>query len=218
MKRVILGLVAAAVSACSLAAAAAVPDAVRKPVETFYNDAHKDMVDPDEPNGFKIEMPSGMFSKVEVNGDGIPDWMIDYEDAQNPSFFCGTGGCRRQIYVSRDGGYVLAFDRVIRLFKIRKSKGQRLLDLDFHGSTCGGAGVEECPRGYVWNDTLGRFIERPNVKGGTWLEGGPSPLAPMPLSAAPEAVRTQLARRAAVCAAVGGKAPEGEETSRSLSS
>lgn len=208
-----MGLVAAAVSACSLAAAAAaVPEAVRKPVEAFYNEAHQDMVDPEEPNGFKIQMPSRLFSKVDINGDGVTDWMVDYEEAQNPSFFCGTGGCRRQIYVSRDGGYVLAFDRVIRLFKIRKAKGQRLLDLDFHGSTCGGAGAEECPRGYVWNETLGRFIERPNVKGGSWLEGGPSPLAAMPLSAAPQAVRAQLARRAAFCAASGGKAPEGEDT------
>jgi hypothetical protein len=101
--------------------------------------------------------------------------MVDYEEAQNPSLFCGTGGCRRQIYVSRDGGYVLAFDRVIRLFKIRKAKGRRLLDLDFHGSTCGGAGVEECPRGYVWNETLGRFIERPNVKGGPGKDSPPVP-------------------------------------------
>ncbi len=206
-----MGLVAAAVSACSLAAAAAVPEAVRKPVEAFYTEAHQDMVDPEEPNGFQIEMPNEMFSRVDVNGDGVTDWMIDYEAAQNPSFFCGTGGCRRQVYVSREGGYVLAFDRVIRLFKIRKAKGQRLLDLDFHGSTCGGAGVEECPRGYVWNETLGRFIERPNAKGGTWLQGGPSPLVSTPLSAAPAAVKAQLARRAAFCAAAGGTAPEGEE-------
>ena len=211
MKRVIIGLVAAAVSAGSLAAAAAMPEAVRKPVEAFYTEAHQDMVDPDEPNGFRIRMPSAMFSRVDVNGDGVADWMIDYEKAQNPSFFCGTGGCRRQVYVSRDGGYVLAFDRVIRQFKIRKAGGRRLLDLDFHGSTCGGAGVEECPRGYVWDEALGRFIERPNVKGGTWLEGGPSPLVVTPLSAAPQAVRDQLARRAAFCAAAGGRTPDDEE-------
>lgn len=206
-----MGLVAAAVSACSLAAAAAVPERVRRPVEAMYIEAHKNMVDPEEPNGFRIQMPSAMFSKVDVNGDGVADWMVDFEAAQNPSFFCGTGGCRRQIYVSRDGGYVLAFDRVIRQFKLRRSRGQRLLDLDFHGSTCGGAGVEECPRGYVWNETAGRFIERPNARGGTWLQGGPSPLVAMPLSAAPPAVRARLETRAALCAAVGGKAPEGEE-------
>jgi hypothetical protein len=211
VKRVFLDLVAAAVSACSLAAAAALPDPIRKPVEAFYNEAHKDMVDPDEPNGFRIQMPSAMASRVDVNVDGVADWMVDYEAAQNPSFFCGTGGCRRQVYVSRDGGYVLAFDRVIRQFKLRKAKGQRLLDLDFHGSTCGKAGVEECPRGYIWNEASRRFIERPNVKGGTWLQGGPSPLVATPLSAAPPAVLARLERRAAICAAAGGKAPEGEE-------
>jgi hypothetical protein len=212
VKRVFLGLAAAVVSACTLAAAAAVPEPVRKPVEAFYTREHQDMVDPDEPNGFRIQMPSGIFSKVDVNDDGVTDWMIDYERAQNPSLFCGTGGCLRQVYVSRDGGYVLAFDRVIRQFKLRRAKGQRLLDLDFHGSTCGGAGVEECPRGYVWDEHTGRFIERPNARGGTWLQGGPSPLVATPASAAPRAVQNQLQRRAAFCAAAGGKAPEGEDS------
>ncbi len=212
MKRVFLGVAAAVVSACSLAAAAAVPEAVRKPVEAYYTEQHQDMVDPDEPNGFVISMPSRIFSKVDINGDGVADWKVNYEVAQNPSFFCGTGGCQQQLYVSRNGGYVLAFDRTIRIFKLRKAKGERLLDIDFHGSTCGGAGVEECPRGYVWNEALGRFIERPNAKGGTWLQMGPSPLVPTPLSAAPAEVKARLDKRAAFCAAAGGKAPEGEET------
>jgi len=212
VKRVFLGVAAAVVSACSLAAAAAVPEAVRKPVEAYYTEQHQDMVDPDEPNGFVISMPSRIFSKVDINGDGVADWKVNYEVAQNPSFFCGTGGCQQQLYVSRNGGYVLAFDRTIRIFKLRKAKGERLLDIDFHGSTCGGAGVEECPRGYVWNEALGRFIERPNAKGGTWLQMGPSPLVPTPLSAAPAEVKAQLDKRAAFCAAAGGKAPEGEET------
>lgn len=212
VKRVIMGLVAAAVSACSLAAAAGTPpEAVRKPVEALYVEEHQSMIDPEEPNGFKIDMPSEMFSRVDVNGDGVADWLVNYEAAQNPSFFCGTGGCRRELYVSRDGGYVLAFARTVRLFKIRKAKGRYLLDLDFHGSTCGGAGVEECPRGYVWDEALGRFIERPNARGGTWLEGGPSPLVETSPAAAPAAVRTQLERRASFCAAAGGKLPEDDE-------
>lgn len=204
----------AAVSACSLAAASArPPEAVYKPVLAYYTAEHQDMIDPEEPDGFKIAMPSEIFSKLDVNGDGVADWKIDYEGAQNPSFFCGTGGCLRQVYVSRPGGgYVLAFDRVIREFKLRKVKGEHLLDLDFHGSTCGGAGVEECPRGYVWNEGLGRFIERPNAKGDGWLHMGPSPLVTTPLSAAPAAVKAQLDKRAAFCAHIGGKPPEGEET------
>lgn len=212
MKRIVLGLFAAAVSACSIAAAAAIPQAVRAPVEAYYTDQLQDMVDPEEPDGFKIAMPSEMFRKIDVNGDGAPDWKVNFEAAQNPSFFCGTGGCQQRVYVSRNGGYVLAFDRTVRIFKLRKSGGRRLLDIDFHGSTCGGAGVEECPRGYVWDEALGRFLERPNVKGGTWLEGGPAPLVSTPLAEAPAAVKRQLAKRAAFCARIGGTAPEGEET------
>lgn len=211
MKRFGLGLVMAAVSACSLAAAAAMPPpAVLRPVEALYTERHQEMVDPEQPDAFRIAMPPEMFSRVDVNGDGVTDWKVDYEAAQNPSLFCGTGGCLLQVYVSRDGGHVLAFDRVVRQFKLRKAKGRRLLDLDFHGSTCGAAGVEECPRGYVWDEALGRFLERPNAKGGTWLEGGPSPLVSTPVAAAPPAVRAQLERRAGFCAAAGGKLPEDE--------
>ena len=212
VKRFVLGVGCLLATACSGMAAPVVPDAVRKPVEAYYTEQHQDMVDPEEPNGFRIEMPDEMFRKVDVNGDGVADWKVNFEAAQNPSFFCGTGGCQQRVYVSRNGGYVLAFDRTVRIFKLRKAKGQRLLDLDFHGSACGGAGVEECPRGYVWDETLGRFIERPNAKGDGWLYMGPSPLVSTPLSAAPPAVKAQLDKRAALCAHVGGKAPEGEET------
>ncbi len=200
----LLGLLLAACSPAVAPAATAVPDAVRKPVEAYYTENLKDMVDPEQPDAFKIAVPPAMYSRIDVNGDGIPDWKVDYEKAQNASFFCGTGGCLRQIYVSHGGTHVLAFERTVREFKLGKANGERILDIDFHGSTCGGAGVEECPRRYAWDTALGRFIERPNKKGDGWLEDGPSPVVTTPLAAAPAEVRAQIERRVGLCKAIGG--------------
>lgn len=207
MKRIVLGVFAALVSACGGLAAPAVPDAVREPVEALYVEEHQNMVDPEQPDAFKIAVPAEMYSRIDVNGDRVPDWMVDYEAAQNPSFFCGTGGCRREVYVSRGGGYVLALARTIGTFRLGRSGGERIVDIDFHGSICGGAGADECKRRYGWDEAAGRFFERPNSKGETWLAGGPSPVVEIPLSRAPAAVADQITRRQDFCKAAGGAYP-----------
>lgn len=196
--------VAALTAACSPAVAAGPPQAVRKPVEAWYGERMKDMVDPEQPDAFKIAVPADMYSRIDVNGDGIDDWLVNYEQAQNPSFFCGTGGCQRQVYVSRAGGWVLVLSRTIGTFKLGKAGGERILDIDFHGSVCGGAGADECQRRYAWDEAAGRFLERPNRRGDTWLEDGPSPVVDTPVAAAPAPVRAQLDRRVQICKAGGG--------------
>lgn len=206
----LLGIVVALVSARGGMAAPPVPDAVRGSVEALYVKEHRNMIDPEQPDAFRIAAPPEMYRRVEVNGDGVSDWLVNYEAAQNPSFFCGTGGCRRELYVSRDGGYVLAFARTAGTFKLRKAGGERVVDIDFHGSVCGGAGADECKRRYAWDEARGRFIERANHKGETWLVGGPSPVVETPLADAPAAVAEQIKRREAFCQAAGGAYPTDE--------
>lgn len=213
MRRIIilLGLLAA----CSPAVAPAappVPDAVRKPVEAYYAENLKNMVDPEQPDAFKIAAPPEMYSRIDVNADGVADWMVDFEKAQNPSFFCGTGGCQRQLWVSRQGGYVLASERTVGGLTLGKAGNERIVDIEFHGSTCGGAGADECLRRYAWDEARGRFIERPNRKGDGWLEDGPSPLVGTPLAGLPTEVRAQLDRRVGICKAVPGAAYRLEES------
>lgn len=216
MKRIVLGVIATLVSACSGLAAPAVPDAVREQVEALYVKEHQDMVDPEQPDAFKIAVPAEMYSSIDINDDGVPDWIVSYEAAQNASFFCGTGGCRREIYVSRNGGYVLALARTVGTFKLGRTArragapSERFVDIDFHGSICGGAGADECKRRYVWDEAAGRFFERPNRKGETWLVGGPSPVVEIPLTQAPAAVAGQIKRREAFCKAAGGAYPTDE--------
>lgn len=151
--------------------------------------------------------PPRMFSKVDINGDGKPDWRVDYEHAPNASLWCGTGGCRNELWVSGPGdSYRRVMSVGMRLFKLSRRGGVARLDLDFHGSLCGGYGVQACPRSYLWNEQAGAFLETAAPGNRTWLVGGPHPLEPLDTArAAPAPVRAAVEAAQAQCAAVGAR-------------
>lgn len=156
---------------------------------------------PDRAPAWMTEPKPQMFSKLDVNGDGVPDWRVNFEKAPNPSFFCGTGGCRQEIWVSEPGG---SWSRVmgvtVRLFKLTRRAGVARLDLDFHGSSCDGYGAQACPRSYLWDNTARAFVETTGPQGQTWLSGGPRTLeAPNLESDAPPAVHAALERMQEIC-------------------
>lgn len=152
--------------------------------------------------------PAKLFRKVEVSPDGVADWRVSYEDLMG---WCGTGGCREQLFVSRPGGgYVLAYDAQARgEFRLKKTKAGRRLDVEVHGSVCGEAGVAECLRSFLWDDAEARFTEIPNRKGDGRLVGLMPVVEPDPASY-PASVRAELGKLVAACAAAGGKAGDGE--------
>lgn len=143
-----------------------------------------------------------MFSRVDVNGDGIPDWRVDYEKAPNPSYFCGTGGCRQEVWVSEPGNsWARVMSVGVRQFKLSRRAGVTRLDLDFHGSTCDGYGAQACPRSYLWNERAKAFVETPTPDGRTWLSGGPVTLEPPNLDVeAPLALMAAMERMQMQCA------------------
>lgn len=208
MRKYLFGLAAALVSAGAVFAAGQVPDSVRHAVQSEIDTA----MAPD-PEDHAATVPphhasAKMFHRLDINNDGIADWRVDYNDAPNGSYFCGTGGCLQQIYVSnRDGGYDLVVNTQVRAFKLKRSKGRTLLDVDFHGSVCGGFGVDACPRSYVWSPTTNRFIGRGGSKGQSFMIGGPTPLITPPQASLPGPVRAALADREARCKAAGGSYP-----------
>lgn len=158
------------------------------------------------------QAPAAMFRKVDLDGDGRPDWRVDYEKAPNPSFFCGTGGCRTELYLALpDGSFRLVFGATVRDFRLSGPARARVLDIDFHGSACGGYGVDPCPRRYGWDGAA--FVERPNARGQSLLNYGAVPAVPPAPETLPEGVLAELSRRAEVCkAAGGGYSPEGAVT------
>ena len=207
MKRLAYALILAMAFAGAAAAAAQPPDSVRQAVQAGIDEAMapdpEDAADPDIP-----PIPRAgakMFKRVNINDDGVADWRIDFEQAPNPSYFCGTGGCRQQIFVSNaQGGFDLAMDTQVREFKLRHSRGQMLLDVDFHGSVCGGYGVNPCPRSYVWSAASARFMGRIGPDGQTFFVGGLTQLTTPPAASLPALVQAALADRTARCEAVGG--------------
>lgn len=149
------------------------------------------------------QAPAAMFRKVDIDGDGRPDWRVDYEKSPNPSFFCGTGGCRTELYQARaDGSFRMVFGATVRQFRLSGPAKARLLDVDFHGSVCGGYGVDNCPRRYGWTGEA--FLELPDAKGGTVLNYGPVAATDPAPESLPDGVLAELDRRAGVCKAAGG--------------
>lgn len=112
---------------------------------------------------------SPRFRSADISPDGVADWLADFSDR---TAWCGSGGCRQVVIVSRPGaGYAVAFDELTREFKLRRPKGQALLDLEIYGAWCGKAGVSDCRRRFLWSEAEGRFVERPNAGGETRLHG-----------------------------------------------
>lgn len=216
LKRFVCALVVALTLAGPALAAPRPPESVRQAVQTRIDAVMAPDPDDEDDGGEPYNPPAAiagpkMFTRVNINDDGVADWRVDYEQAPNPSYFCGTGGCRQQIWVSNArGGFDLAMDTQVRLFKLRHSRGQTLLDVDFHGSVCGGFGVDDCPRGYVWSVADARFIARIDPGAQAFFIGGPVWLTTPSRATLPPAVEAAFSERAARCAAAGRDYPYDE--------
>lgn len=94
---------------------------------------------------------------IDINGDGIQDWQVDWNMLGMQ--WCGTGGCRYQLWLGRKAGPPLkVFDRRVRDRKVETRDGRILFVFDFHGTHCGGYGAQECPGTFTWNAKRGRMV------------------------------------------------------------
>jgi hypothetical protein len=94
-------------------------------------------------------------AEKDINGDGMKDYVLDYGEFEcdgSASYFCGTGGCLTQVFVSLpNGSYVKVLDENVRDLKFRTVRGRPAMVLDLHGSACGKVGAAACPRTLVWD-------------------------------------------------------------------
>lgn len=67
------------------------------------NGAYDDDMEPENRPPLLWAAPDGMLRPVEINGDGVADWRMDYE-AAGQSRWCGTGGCLTRLFVSTPDG------------------------------------------------------------------------------------------------------------------
>lgn len=211
MKQIVPGVIAILASAGVAQAAIGPPDSIRRAVQAQIDavmtpdpaaDAEADYHPP------PATASPAMFRRVTLNDDGVADWRVDFERAPNPSYFCGTGGCRQQLWVSNPaGGHDLVLDTQVRMMKLRRARGVTRLDVDFHGSVCGGFGVDPCPRSYALSADPARFVAVPGPAGQTFLSGGPVRLVIPPEASLPAPVQAALAERTARCKALGRTYP-----------
>lgn len=103
--------------------------------------------------------PPGMITAIDLSPDGRPDWLVDYE-AAGDARWCGTGGCRKRLYVSHGDGHVRAFDaQALALAVVGAGEGRRL-EARVHHLYC----VEDrgaCLYTYAWDAEAGGLTLRP---------------------------------------------------------
>lgn len=139
----------AALGIAMLAAAGLVQaDSLPPPVAAVVAEAEK-LCTPDA-----AKMGPGMLKQQDVNGDGFPDFILDYGEVQCPKggrFNCGSAGCLTQVFASMPSGYRKVLDQHVQSIKFRKVEGYPAMILGLHGSDCGKAGFEQCGATLYWN-------------------------------------------------------------------
>ncbi len=104
----------------------------------------------------KVTTKKGFVTRRDVNGDGEPDYILNYEHASCEEFetvFCGTGGCLIQVFVTLgDGKYAKVMDRTAFTVKFARQKGLPAMIQDLHGGSCGRSGGDgPCRSITYWN-------------------------------------------------------------------
>jgi hypothetical protein len=85
---------------------------------------------------------------VDLNGDGIKDWLIDYDHVTcdgSVTFFCGSGGCTLQVLLSTaPGKWEMALEATVQRHRVTRRGKRNVLRLDLHGIHCGKVGAASC--------------------------------------------------------------------------
>lgn len=193
-------ILVALAAALAMGASAGPPKWLVDHVRDEINDGR----DPSDPDGPPVREPTAkMFRRVNINGDKLTDWKVDFGDQPG---WCGTGGCRVELWLGRaDGGVTPVWDAQVREFKLKRGKQGATVDVDFHGSACGGAGVMACPRRYVWSSTDLAFNPAVNARRDGFIAGLPVSPLDLTLTDAPKDVRDEARAMADLCRQAGGR-------------
>ena len=108
-----------------------------------------------ECEGNKPVYKPGFLTIRDINGDGKPDYILDYDNFQcgdMVSLFCGTGGCQTEIFASdEDKGYVPVWNKLARKVTFLTLNKRPAMRIELHGSLCGRNGAERCAMTLYWN-------------------------------------------------------------------
>lgn len=151
-------------------------------INSFYLDRE----DPTNRPALVTEVPAGVLVPVDINRDGLTDWLINWPESAQ---FCGTGGCQRTLYVSeafapgevsdvegrpRPYGFVRAFDRQGGDLDIGDVDGETRIESSFHALNCENT-RDDCRLAWGWDTRTGRLTERPSSDGNHIILGAGQP-------------------------------------------
>ena len=106
-------------------------------------------------DGQAVTFKPGFVTTRDINADGKPDYILNYEHFQCGeiiTMFCGTGGCLMEIVASDDdGGFVNVWNENARRIRFATIKKRPAMLIDLHGSACGRFGAERCAMTLYWN-------------------------------------------------------------------
>ena len=110
-----------------------------------------------------VAIEKGFITRKDINGDGRPDFVLDYESFicdGNPRAFCGSIGCLTQVFASLpNGAYAKVFDDNVRRIDFREVQGRPAIVVGLPGFACGKDPTEVCDVVKSWNGSS--FVEMP---------------------------------------------------------
>jgi hypothetical protein len=127
----------------------ALPSNLPKPVQEAIENNNKECTEG------KPAFVAGFLTTRDINGDGKPDYVLNYEHyrcGDIETLFCGSGGCQTEIFASNDeGGYVHVWDQLAQKVEFRTIGKRPAMTIHLHGSKCGRNNSERCAMTLYWN-------------------------------------------------------------------
>ncbi|HEV7268097.1 MAG TPA: hypothetical protein VGN83_24800 [Falsiroseomonas sp.] len=133
--------------------------------------------------GGNPSLRAGFETVADLNGDGVPDHLLDYTHLNcegAASYFCGSAGCPLVAFLSGPRGHAASRLGHVRAWSLDLAGALPVLVLQLHGGSCGRAGFEGCEVRTAWN---GRELARV----GTAPPAVAAPSVALPAPAAPSA-------------------------------
>jgi hypothetical protein len=90
-------------------------------------------------------VPPSAVTKLDMNGDGIDDYIIEYEKVECGNIGCGNAGCGTVFWVSQSQGFVRGYSAASQGIERteRLAKGNAVI-IGTHGSYCNRHGSDVC--------------------------------------------------------------------------
>jgi hypothetical protein len=141
--------IAASAIAATLITPASAADQVIPQVKTAIQESREDC-------GQAFILKRGFLTRRDVNGDGIDDFILNYEYALcggSEAHFCGTGGCLMQIFASLENkDYVEVMNENAFAVHFKRLRNRPAMIQYQHGTYCGRPGAEgSCQSVTYWN-------------------------------------------------------------------